>query len=245
MENQNKQKNDLPIKLNKGTGMGLIFTVGAFLTVLICVSVLFWQGSVLAPEVQSNFSEIDELADETEKLQNGLNILLDVNTVSLETELARVEKALPNEKSVTGFVSALTNMATSSGTTVNSIQIEYGKVSTDSAGIEKGRRNSVTEGKDVEIGNDVVGVPLDMNVIGDGGQILDLIGKVQQALPLLGILEMNYNLTNTAKNGDLSVLIFSQPGEVFNMSKIVKVSPISQTERQWIDSLSSKTNILQ
>lgn len=229
---------------NPSRGLGKYLLAGTAALIIISeVIFLFWFVPGRLEEVKANSRVISDLEVSAKSLEEAVVVLDNTNTEKLSSDLALAELALPSEKRVTGLVSGLTNLASSSGTVVNKIEISFGKVSTDSAKVDSGIVGE--EIKDVPLANDVVGVPMTLEVEAEALPVLDLVGKIQEAMPLLGIKEVEYSVSGDKKSAGLSVLIYSQPGETFKKTKINKILPLTQKESDFLDQLKRKTNILQ
>lgn len=229
---------------NPSRGLGKYLFAGAAALIIISEAIfLIWFMPGRLEEVKANSSVISELEVSARSLEEAITVLDNTNTEKLSSDLALAEIALPSEKRVTGLVSGLTNLASSSGTAVKKIEIAFGKVSTESGKVVPGAL--VQEIKDVPLGSDVVGVPLTFEVEAEALPVLDLVGKIQEAMPLLGIKEVEYSVSGDKNSAGLSVLIYSQPGETFKKTKINKILPLTQKESDFLNQLKGKTNILQ
>ncbi len=219
----------------------------------IAVLIVFASSIVLYSFIPSTWAEISQnstlIQEETTKVSNmekAVAVLNNVNSSQIGQNLIQAQLALPDEKRVTGLVSALTTLASSSGATVSQIDISFGKVSTSSGKTKPvTATNSFSQFEDTKLPNDVVGVPIILEVTGTSDQVLALIGKVQEALPLLDIRDMEYIVSDDKQSSKLSVLVYAQPGEVFNLSKVDKISPITYSEQNYLNILNTKTDILQ
>ncbi len=221
-----------------------IFLAIAFVVCLVEIVFLLWFVPNNFEQINQNSEVISKQTEENKKLEDSVLVLNSTNQTQLNQDLLLAESGLPSEKRVTGLVSALTYLASSSGVVVDQIDISFGNVSTKSA-TKKPTAEDI-KFSDFKLKHDVVGVPIVMKVLGDDSKMLEFVGKVQQALPLLDIRDVTISLNEEgAKEGQLSVLVYSQPGDKFTMAKIGNVSAISDGETKAISTLDTKTSILQ
>lgn len=243
MENPSKLADTIKFDVPTSSNSKLVFIFVAFVILLFEIGFLLWFVPGNFEETKVNSAKIEELTKENGKLANAVDILESADSSQISEDLFLAESALPNEKRVTGLVSALTNLASSSGVTIDQIDITFGNVSSKSA--TKKTKEVVNQFSDSKLKHDVVGVPIILEVAAPDSELLDLVGNVQQALPLLDIRDITFKLDEGEKSGKLSVLVFSQPNVVFDKSKLGQISALNAEDLKAISSLSTKRNILQ
>lgn len=243
MEKQNKISDVIKFDAPNSSNSKLIFIFVAFVVILFEIGLLIWFVPGTFEETKTNSVTINELVSQNEKLSAAVDVLETTETSQISEDLFLAESALPSEKRVSGLVSALTNLALSSGVAIDQIDISFGNVSSKSG--SRKTKDMMNEFSDSKLKHDVVGVPIIMDVTAPDSELLDFVGNVQQALPLLDIRDVTFKLDEGKKSGKLSVLVFSQPGEVFDKSKIGQISGINGEDSKAISTLSTKRNILQ
>lgn len=215
--------------------IGLVVAAEVALAVLLLPSRLSALGT-LSGQVESSRKEVVELEGEVSALQG-------IDQREVEKELLLATSALPSEKRVSGLVSGLTNLASSSGTLLLDLNLSPGQLASR-AGAVVNTGPTEASGAEESFPNGVFGIPMTMTLSGSEDQLEGLMTKLQMVSPLVGIKSVDYSVGSAGSAAGFNLLIFFQPvGQVaVNKEAIV---PISGAERQTMVKLSNRTLIVQ
>jgi Tfp pilus assembly protein PilO len=213
--------------------LGLILAVEVISAIIILPSKI--------EQIMANGSKIANAESETAKFDRAVGVLESLNETRVETGLNESVQALPSEKKVSGIVSSLTSLASSSGVIVKFLELTPCGISTRSAAVRVSRSSSSCE--NVKLLKNVSGIPLSMQVLAEESQLSDFVSRLHKVSPLLGIRSIDYSFGETVKTADIALLLFFQPVSQIKLG-VDNVSKISSSEESLLRELSDQVVIL-
>ena len=187
--------------------------------------------------------QIAGLESETLELNRKLQVLDSLDGDQVALGLNNASLALPTEKKISGIVSSLTSLSSSSGTVVNRLELSPCKISTRSASLNVVKVINTTDCQNVKLDNGVSGIKLSMELLADSLRLQNLIAQLYHVSPMLGVETFEYGKNSNGETSSLTLLLYYQPSTV-NLSKLDNLKEISDGENEVLKSLNNQLVIL-
>lgn len=211
------------------------------LVVVEVIGGVVWAFS-MAGRINENKTKINSLKETKQRHEKALEVLENLDGGKINQSLQQTSQALPSEKKVSGIISSLTSLATSANVTVSVLELTPCSISTRSAVIKK-PKEKLADCENVKLQNEVSGVPLTMQLVGEENDVLNFLRKIEHVSPTLGVRRFDYSFTAKGKVADLSVLLYFQP-VAQDIFKLEKISNLTASQEQVIQSVSGRSVIL-
>lgn len=217
-----------------------------YIVILAVVMVELVVGGYLTSQfwasISSSNATLTQLGSETQQAEQMADNLDQLDEGKLKSQLAAAAVALPTEKKVSGIISSLTSLASSSGVVVNQLELTPCNISTRSAVI-KVQNVSKSDCENVQLQNGISGIPLTMQVIAEENQLQAFVQKLFKTSPMLGLRHLTYTYSAKGKVADLSLLLYFQP-LVTTQDKSDNLSPLSPKDEEVLSGLNQRIVIL-
>lgn len=184
--------------------------------------------------IKTEQNKVSALTEENKKLAAAQTILGETNPKAIEDNLFRVTTALPNEKKISGLVTGLTGLASSSGVAVSSLEFSPGLIATAPSQLKSESQ------KTVSLPNNVLAVPTSLSVNTGLSSLISLLRSLNSISQLVSVRAVSVGTTGKGQtSAQFSVLVYYQP--VNNQPVDFKnVQALTPEDRATINSLSSK-----
>lgn len=203
---------------------------------LLEILVAFFVLPSVVNTINDNRSKLKILNSEIADFTGIINSLASMDVNNLSSNLQKASAALPDEKKTAGLVTGLTNLASTSGVLVKSLEFAPGLISTDAASL----KILQNPGEDVIKGGGIKAVNASMVVIGDLNSLIDFLTKINKASQLLGISNLNFgSQTGDNKQSSIEFYILYQPTKESSVL-LKQVTPLTETENKVLESLSNE-----
>lgn len=199
----------------------------AFLIILVIVEIgamiQFIPG--LIKSINENNSKISQITETNKKLRQSEANLSQMNAASLKSDLAKASAALPTEKKISGLVTGLTTLASSSGVIVTALEFSPGAISTKSSQVKL---------------TGVQSIPANLSIAGGINSILDFFAKLYLVSQLTTVNGISFGSGTSGSSGaTFPVVIYYQPANS-NPIDYQKIELLTSEEQDIISKLTAK-----
>lgn len=218
-----------------------LFVIGALVLVQI-ISALYFIPNFYA-SITSDGEKISQLTVEVEDLNRQNQVIDNLDSQKVKRNFNDASLALPTEKKVSGIISSLTALASTSGIVVSQLELTPCKISTRSGAL-KVNVIRTADCQNVQLENGVNGVNLSMNLVANKNQLQEFIDKLYHVSPMLGVREFGYDSNQRGETASLAILLYFQPSVKMTGGAEKKVSGLTSEEENALKMLTSQLVIL-
>lgn len=203
--------------------------------------VVYFPGKVR--ELYSTAQDLDTLKEEVTAREAIVTELEAVDQNQLKSQIALATSALPSEKKISGLITGLTNLASSSGIAVTELSFSPGLVSTRSGSTTQISVEPEIAGQSAEDG--VRGIPISLAATANEPQLLiDFMGKIAKVSPLLGIKTLSYRVSDQNKSATFLFVIYYQPAPQALEGNQVRAIKLTEAEKETLRKIPQMTSIV-
>lgn len=205
--------------LKKLTGSGnrrmIYFYLGVAVVFLIEVFILITFLPPTYARLRGKMVMADTRGKEVSSYTNALSMLESLDSSGVDGYLAKVLLALPDEKKISGVISGMTALASSSGVVVTDLEFSPGIVATISAET----KNNAPDEKVVDENLNVRMVPASLTIIASVDSLIDFLKKLSTASQLIGVSAVSYSVDRPGQvKATIAIAIYYQPRDISKFS---------------------------
>lgn len=164
------------------------FFISPFIVLIFCLGMALM---FIKPKAEEIFQLRDNITAETERivrLTEKENFLRSLNETALSDDLKILETALPSDKDVPSFMSTVNLLATEASISVTTISLSPGKISTDTAKVNRGEKLIASD-------ENATKLPINLTIEGSYDSVKNFITRMARAMPLQTVQSINFTRT--------------------------------------------------